>query len=337
MAWGRSRFYRNRFPASMTVGERKAKAMQAAEKLGRKLNLDPVLIEGPLAVTWWGKAWNRNLEGYADYSNRLPRGRSYARHGSVIDLRIEAGSVSALVQGSQSRPYEVKISIAAMDANSRALLVGACAGKLASTEALLEGRFPEDMTLLLTAEKTGLFPRPGGIRFSCSCPDSASLCKHVAAALYGVGARLDRDPSHFFRLRKIELDDLVSHAVKEETQKLLQAKAAGESVLMDEGDGELAALFGIDLRASAEKPLPAGTGIQVRVPAPTITKRSRKSAVKEIKKAPSHRNKRERKIPAKKISLPRKDQDALQDSLQALEILSGEVVRLESELKSLFK
>lgn len=94
MAW-----FGGRFPTSMTVGERRAKALRAAEKLGRKQNLDPVRIEGPLAVTWWGKAWNRNLEGYADYSNRLPRGRSYARHGSVIDLRIEAGSISALVQG----------------------------------------------------------------------------------------------------------------------------------------------------------------------------------------------------------------------------------------------
>jgi len=99
------------------------------------------------------------------------------------------------------------------------------------------------MSRLLTAEKTGLFPHPRGIGFSCSCPDSANLCQHVAAALYGVGARLDRDPALFFRLRKIELEDLVSQAVKEETRKLLQPKAAGESVLMDDGDNALSALL----------------------------------------------------------------------------------------------
>lgn len=251
MATYRSDF-RSLFPTSMTVSERKAKALKAAEKLGRKQKLDPVVIEKQLAVTWWGKAWNRNLEGYADYSNRLPRGRSYARHGSVIDLRIEAGSILSLVQGSESRPYEIKISIEAMDAKARALLIKACAGKLDSAEALLAGRFPEDMTLLLTGEKTGLFPNPRGIRFSCSCPDSAQLCKHIAATLYGVGARLDRDSTLFFLLRNIKLEDLVSQAVVKETQKLLRAKGKGESVRMDQDDGDLSALFGIDMNFFGE-------------------------------------------------------------------------------------
>lgn len=309
MAW-----YRTRFPASMTVGQRKAKALRTSEKLGRKQSLDPVVIEGPLAVTWWGKAWNRNLEAYADYSNRLPRGRSYARHGSVVDLRIDAGSISALVQGSGPRPYEVKISIAAMDAKVRALLVEACAGKLDSAEALLGGFFPEDMSRLLTAEKTGLFPRPGSIRFSCSCPDSASLCKHVAAALYGVGSRLDRNPAHFFRLRKIELDDLVSQAVKEETRKLLQGNGAGESTLMNEGDKELASLFGIDLRIAGEKKLPEGPGIPLKIPAPVAERKGRG-----------------------KVVLAGRQSRAIQKALSALAILSDEISRLESDLKLLLE
>lgn len=331
MAW-----YRNRFPMNMTVGQRKAKALQAAERLGRKQSLDPVNIEGPLAATWWGKAWNRNLEGYADYSNRLPRGRSYARHGSVIDLRIEPGSVSALVQGSQSRPYEVKISIVAMDANARAMLIDACAGKLDSAEALLAGRFPEDMSRMLTAEKTGLFPHPRGIRFSCSCPDSASLCKHVAASMYGVGARLDRDPALFFLLRKIGMEDLVSQAVKEETQKLLQAKGVGESVLMDEGDGALSALFGIDLSAAAEKKIPAGPVMPAKTVNPAATKVKAKASGKAGGKASRHPRKPDRPLPAKENSRARKKRKAIQVALQSLETLSGEIRRLESELKSLF-
>jgi uncharacterized Zn finger protein len=332
MAW-----FNGRFPVSMTVAERKAKALRAAEKLGRKQSLDPVVIEGPLAVTWWGKAWNHNLEGYADYSNRLPRGRSYARHGSVIDLRVEAGLISARVQGSQSRPYEVKISIVAMDANARALLIEACAGKLDSAEALLGGRFPEDMTRLLTAEKMGLFPQPRGIRFSCSCPDSANLCKHVAATLYGVGARLDRDPALFFLLRKIELEDLVSQAVKEETQKLLQAKGTGESVLMDEGDGELAALFGIDLNAAGEKRFPAKPVMQAETDRPATKKTKENAFGKAREKAFRYPRERDLQMPAKENSRARKDQNAIQDALQALETLSKEIHRLESELKSLFK
>jgi uncharacterized Zn finger protein len=268
---------RNPYPVSMTVGERKAKAVKAAEMLGLSQKLDPVLIEGPLAVTWWGKAWNQNLEGYADYSNRLARGRSYARHGSVLDLRIEAGTVSALVQGSQSRPYAVKIIIVAVEAHTRALLIEACSGKLDSVEALLGGRFPQDLTLLLTAEKTGLFPHPRGIRFSCSCPDSASLCKHVAAALYGVGSRLDRDPSLFFLLRKFALEDLISQAVKMETQKLLRAKDSGESKRMDEGEGELAALFGIDFGIAEETRVPAELGVEAQIPRPAVKRNVRKS------------------------------------------------------------
>lgn len=321
----------------MTVGERKAKALRAAEKLGRTQSLDPVVIEGQLAATWWGKAWNRNLEGYADYSNRLARGRSYARHGSVLDLRIEAGSISALVQGSQSRPYEVKISLVAMHANARSQLIEACVGKLDSAEALLRGHFPEDMVRLLTAEKTGLFPNPSGIRFSCSCPDSASLCKHVAASLYGVGARLDRDPALFFLLRKIGLEDLVSQAVREETQKLLQAKGAGESVLMDEQDGALSALFGIDLSAAGEKGVPPGPIIQAKINRPAEAKAQGKASGKAKGNASRHPRERDRKAPAKVNVLAAEKATAIKDALHALETLSGEIHRLESELKALLK
>lgn len=224
-----------------------------------------------------------------------------------------------------------------MDANARALLIEACAGKLDSAEALLEGRFPEDMTRLLTAEKTGLFPHPRGIRFSCSCPDSASLCKHVAASLYGVGARLDRDPSLFFLLRKIGMEDLVSQAVKEETQKLLQAKSAGESVLLDEGDGGLSALFGIDLSAVGEKRIATGPGIQAKADRPAASKKKEKTSVKAREKASRFSREPDRQIPAKKSTRDGKDRSAIKDAQQALETLSGEIHQLESELKSLFK
>lgn len=312
MAW-----YRSRFPTSMTVGERKAKALRAAEKLGRQQSLDPVAISGPLAATWWGKAWNQNLEGYADYSNRLPRGRSYARHGSVIDLRIEAGSVAALVQGSRSSPYKVNIAIDTVGPAARKALSDACAGKLDSAEALLEGRFPEALERLLTSEKTGLFPHPRGIRFSCSCPDSASLCKHVAAALYGVGSRLDRDPSLFFLLRKIEMQDLVSRAVSEETHKLLRPGGAGESARLSVDDRELGLLFGIDLQAAGLPKL--APGIAVPRPVPGQRGNSRGPGSK----------KEDRR--AKTLAIE------IRSALDSLEALAADLGGLEAELNSLLR
>lgn len=340
MAW-----YAYRFPKSMTVGERRAKALRAAEKLGRKQELDPVSIEGPLASTWWGKAWNRNLEGYADYSNRLPRGRSYARHGSVIDLRIEPGAVAALVQGSRPSPYQVRIAIETVSPAARKALSEACSGRLASAEALLEGRFPEEMEKLLTAARTGLFPHPGAIRFSCSCPDSAVLCKHVAAALYGVGARLDRDPSLFFRLRKVEMEDLVSRAVRAETSRLLRSDGTGESTRLAADDGALGALFGIDLDPAGKRGPAASEPVREKEPespAPNPGKRAfpgrvRKSGPpapgrrREIDRAPPDGGRAGAGREAKPSGGVPKE---IRSALESIKALAAALARCEAELKS---
>jgi uncharacterized Zn finger protein len=267
-----------RYPKSQTVEDRRAKADRAIKKLSAKQTLDPVWIEGPLAVTWWAKSWNRNLEGYADFYNRLARGRSYAKHGSVIDLRIDSGIITSLVQGSASKPYEIEISINPMKAPARKELIAACAGKLDSAEALLSGHFPEDLGRLLTEAKTGLFPHPKDIRFSCSCPDSASLCKHIAATLYGVGSRLDRDPAIFFLLRDVKLQDLISHAVKSEAKKMLNAKGSGESSRLKLGATDLGALFGVDLEKAITKPL---LKTRTKQSAKKSTKKSAKKAGKK--------------------------------------------------------
>lgn len=333
MAW-----YRYEYPRTLTVGERRAKAARAAKRLGSENALDPVVIEGPLAVTWWGKAWNRNLEGYSDYSNRLPRGRSYARHGSVLDLRLEPGQVSAQVQGSGYDPYDVKITIAPMAPKARQALVAACAGRLASTESLLAGRFPEDMGSLLTAEKTGLFPHPRGLRFSCSCPDWAEMCKHVAAALYGVGSRLDRDPSLFFRLRGVRMEDLVSEAVKGETEKLLKAGGKGESQRLDLGDGALGALFGVELAKAGDASIPEPPTVQTRLPvtdgprAPGRRKeiRRRDPQVSEVGKKP---DKQARRVGSVAVKPPSKATRKALD--KALEVFLKEVEELQRGLKGL--
>jgi uncharacterized Zn finger protein len=246
--------YWNRYPEYVTVAQKKAQAAKALKQLQKQRpGLNPVVLGGSaLARTWWGKSWNNNLERYADYHNRIGRGRNYVRHGAVLDLQIGAGTVTALVQGSASRPYEVKIGIKAIGAAHWAAIRKQCDGRLKSLQDLLAGRFPQELNELFFREGTGLFPQPKEISFGCSCPDWASMCKHVAAALYGIGTRLDQDPSLFFTLRGVETGDLVAGAIQDKTAELL-AKAARRSARVIE-DADLSALFGLELDSPPSAP-----------------------------------------------------------------------------------
>ena len=175
-------------------------------QLKKKQDLRPVIIDGSvIARTWWGKAWNKNLESYADYTNRIGRGRSYVRSGAVLDLQVSAGEITALVQGSRAKPYSITIRIKKLNKNTWNLVTSACEGKLESLEELLAGKFPKALEEAFMQRKTGLFPSPKEIEFECSCPDWASMCKHIAATLYGIGARLDEDPTLFFTLRGVAM------------------------------------------------------------------------------------------------------------------------------------
>ncbi len=230
-----------------TVGEKRAKAARKLEQIRRKNpGIAPVFIDGrAIATTWWGKSWNANLERYADYSNRIGRGRSYVRHGAVLDLQIDAGEVQALVQGRRSKPYAVTIKIQGMSRNAWKDLTRECAGQLDSLQELLSGKFPKALGELFMARGTGMFPAPKEIAFSCSCPDWADMCKHVAAALYGIGARLDEAPALFFKLRKVDVQDLVSQAVQDNTRSLLDKAGRKSKRVLD--DADLSDVFGIDM------------------------------------------------------------------------------------------
>jgi uncharacterized Zn finger protein len=235
------------YPEYVTVAEKKAKAEKKLAQLRKKMpDIAPVVIEGnTLARTWWGKSWNKNLERYADYSNRIGRGKSYVRHGAVLDLRIEGGRVTTLVQGSRAKPYEVVIRIAPVKKTNWDQIRKQCQGELRSLTDLLAGKFPKELGEIFLAEGKGLFPTPKEISFDCSCPDWASMCKHVAATLYGVGARLDQDPLLFFTLRQVDTEELVARAVQEKTGDLLARAKQKSSKVLDEAD--LSGLFGIDM------------------------------------------------------------------------------------------
>ena len=235
------------FPRYVSVGEKQQRAKKKLEQLMKKnKDIKPVIIEGAtLAKTWWGKAWNRNLEAYADYSNRIGRGRSYVRCGSVLDLQIREGNIQSLVQGSDSNPYSIVIKIKSLEKTIWEEIKDFCAGKLDSLQELLMGKFPEALGEIFTAHGKGLFPSPKEIDFDCSCPDWASMCKHVAATLYGIGARLDHDPNLFFLLRKIEIGDLISETIRDKTEELL-TRAKRKSLRIIEGQ-DLSSVFGIEL------------------------------------------------------------------------------------------
>ncbi len=235
------------YPKYVTVAEKRAKAKKKIKQL-RKKNPDirPVILEGQaLAKSWWGKAWNENLESYADYSNRIGRGRSYVRHLAVLDLQIAPGKVTSLVQGSMGAPYEVVISITKMKKKNWQTIKKECQSRLSSLPDLLAGKIPKALQETFMVQGKGLFPTPSEITFDCSCPDWASMCKHVAATLYGVGARLDEDPALFFTLRQAKMDDLVSQAVQSKTSSIIEKTTAGSSKII--ADDKLSDLFGLDM------------------------------------------------------------------------------------------
>jgi uncharacterized Zn finger protein len=211
------------YPKYVSVVEKKAKATKAIEKLKKKnKDIEPVIIEGSALVkTWWGKSWNHNLESYADYGNRISRGRSYVRNNAVLDLKISKGVVTALVQGSGAKPYVVKIQIDTLSSDKWDQVTQFCNHRIDSLEQLIEGKFPKELSVLFTEKKYGLFPTPKEIHFYCDCPDWAFMCKHVAAVLYGIGARLDVNPMLFFDLRGIDGQELVKKSMEKKLENML--------------------------------------------------------------------------------------------------------------------
>jgi hypothetical protein len=165
--------------------------------------ISPVAVEGrKIARTFWGEAWCDKLERYSDYANRLPRGRTCVRNGSVVDLQVEPGRVTAIVSGSTM--YDVRVTVGPVPRSRWSAICKDWSSAIDSLVELLQGRFSKGVMTRLCEEKTGLFPSPKDIVFTCSCPDWASMCKHVAAVLYGIGARLDRQPQLLFKLRNVD-------------------------------------------------------------------------------------------------------------------------------------
>ncbi len=239
-----SRYWEDGFYSQPTTSELKRKSEASrlsAEQKGKYL--DPVVIQGRnIAKSWWGRAWCGNLERYADYESRLGRGKRYVKTGAVIDLKIEKGKILARVQGSRKTPYKVEVRISPLSEERCQDILQKCGKRVETLEKLLAGDFPEELKELFT-QQGGLFPTSREINFSCSCPDWALMCKHVAAVLYGIGARLDENPSLFFELRGIEMSRFIDVAIANRVELMLKNSERTSSRVIDEGD--ICRLFGI--------------------------------------------------------------------------------------------
>jgi uncharacterized Zn finger protein len=285
MSWGY-------FEPKPSVAELRARAAQAARKLrANGQTLEPVnLISGAIGQTFWGKAWCKNIEQYSDYAYRLPRGRTYARNGLVLDLRIKPGLVTALVSGSSV--YKIEVKIDPIDFRRWETFVHEAAGKITNLLDLLQGKLSPAILAAITEPHTGLFPAPRQIHFKCSCPDSASLCKHVAATLYGVGMRLDVKPELFFTLRGADMQSLISAASVQASAPAAQAAGSKRKVL---AEADLGSIFGVDIdspaaaapKARAEAIKPAKTTPARKPSKPVAKPAARKTASTKVQAKPA--------------------------------------------------
>ncbi len=265
--------YRNWRPY-VSVARRRSQAKRYAAQLAKKGQvLRPVELTGrTITCTFWGEAWCENLENYSDFENRLPRGRTYVRNGSVIDLQVAPGTVTAIVSGSEL--YEVRVEIEKLRQKTWRTITRDCSQSIDSLIDLLQGRFSKGVMARLTRESDGLFPKPAEIRIACNCPDWAVLCKHAAAVLYGIGARLDEEPELLFTLRDVDPTELISRAVAGEN---LEQVLSGENTAALAED-DLGALFGIELETDEAPPVKRAKATRKKA---TKKKATKKKATKK--------------------------------------------------------
>ena len=229
------------FAPYVSVAQRRANAAKEVAKLKKKgKTITPVGITGrKIATSFWGQAWCEHLESYSDYANRLPRGRTYARNGSVVHLEIRSGEIEALVSGSSL--YKISIAITPVAKAKWQALCKQCAGGIGSLVELLQAKLSDSVMTHISHRQSGLFPAPREIKMACSCPDGAGLCKHLAAVLYGVGSRFDHQPELLFQLRSVDSADLISQATD---ASFLQSSAPTDGSPQLDHNG-LSGIFGI--------------------------------------------------------------------------------------------
>lgn len=227
----------------LSVGELKEKIQST---LRNNKTYEPVIVKssswGQICKSWWGEAWCDNLERYADFHNRIGRGKNYVRNGAVTDLKINGNEILARVQGSSAKPYRVTIKIDSLSEENQIKIANQATGKIQDLESLISGNFPEELKELFF-QKNGLFPSASEIHFSCNCPDWANMCKHVAAALYGVAVRLDENPLYFFKMRGIDISKFADKVIKNKVQNMIEHANVKSPRIIENAD--ISMMFGV--------------------------------------------------------------------------------------------
>ena len=245
----RSSFYDDYYPryTQISAEELRMKARFSAAEAGKRgKTYAPVIPRGRGATpctSWWGRAWCQNLDRYAVFSNRLSRGVRYLNSGAVIDLQIQGGTVSAKVQGTRRTPYDIQVTISPISREKADEILERCSSSVDTLDKLVAGEFPESLKSYFTA-MGGLFPTPQEIHFRCSCPDPVTMCKHVAAVMYGIGVRLDENPFIFFALRGLDMDAFIDSALSSRVESMLKNYSVKSSRIMTE-DEDLSEIFGV--------------------------------------------------------------------------------------------
>lgn len=275
----------------VSVGERRAKAdkkIRGLENQGFvREPLGELTSRMKIATSFWGRSWCRHLESLSDYENRLPRGRTYVRNGSVLRLAITQGKIYALVMGSEL--YKIDIAISTLPADKWSQIKDRCKGGIGSLIELLQGKISDEIMRVVADKDGGLFPSPNEIQLNCSCPDWAGLCKHLAAVLYGVGARLDSSPELLFLLRGVDHQELISAGA--DTTTLTQPGGRRRKTL---DTASLSSVFGVDFSdsASVQEPPPD-------VPSKTAPAKKNRKPAESAKSAESAKKSPPRKPGAK--------------------------------------
>ncbi len=279
MSWG--------YRPYVSVAQRRADARREMQKLRKQgRNIQPVEIEGrTIARSFWGKGWCDHLESFSDYSNRLPRGRTYVRNGSVCHLEIAPGRIDAIVSGSEL--YNVTIDINKLSKSKWKAVKKKCSGRIGSILELLQGRLSDQVMGIVSDRRKGLFPSPNEIKLSCDCPDWAVMCKHVAAVLYGVGARLDTSPELLFLLRDVDAQELITADI---TIPAAGANDAGDTI----SDDELGGIFGVEMDDGAATPVNVGKSPK------RVKKKTASQLKKKSKKKTAAKSKPKKTAPRKK-------------------------------------
>ncbi len=278
------------------VAKRRGDAQKKMDALRKKgVDIQPVVIEGRrITQSFWGDAWCEHLESFSDFANRLPRGRSYVRNGSVCHLAIAKGEIEAKVSGSEL--YTVRIAVKTLPAKKWSDVKRRCTGKIGSLIELLRGDLSEQVMEVVADRKDGLFPLPGEISLKCSCPDWADMCKHVAAVLYGVGARLDTRPELLFKLRGVDHEELIAADAEAAVEA---ATRSGTSKRLASND--LAGVFGIELADAPPQPTRTRVAAAVKAAvrksaAERVGKRAKAATTPKRQTAPAPKKTRKKQV-----------------------------------------